>query len=132
MMTTNPQKQPFKGELVLTQAHSAHVMLVATTRGPSKTLDCTQCGACCFGLAVHLTPRETRLFQANKELKRLIKPQDHGFCMRRTVNESRCFALKGKPGCCTCKVYDDRPRVCREFEPGSEACLRARARFHIC
>lgn len=25
-----------------------------------------------------------------------------------------------------CAVYDDRPRVCRAFEPGSPACLEVR------
>jgi len=115
----------------MNRLHKSQVEPATTQRGESDTFDCTQCGACCFGLAVYLTPREARIFQANRKLKLLIKPQDQGFRMRRTVKESRCFALKGKPGRCTCKVYDDRPRVCREFEPGSDACLRARKQFRI-
>jgi len=116
----------------MSQSRLPQVKLHANARGSGHTFDCTECGACCYGLAVHLTPREAKFFLASRKLKRLIKSQDDGFCMRRTVNESRCFALKGKRGCCTCSVYDDRPRVCREFEPGSEACLRARAHFNIC
>lgn len=100
-------------------------------RSDSQALDCTKCGACCFGLAVYLTQREARIFQANRRLGLLIKPLDDKFCLRRTVKESRCFALNGKPGCCTCKVYDQRPQVCREFEPGSEACIRSRKAFGI-
>ena len=115
----------------MNQRLATHVALTATPLSQGNAFDCTKCGACCFGLAVHLTAREARIFQANRKLKLLIKPQDDGFCMRRTVNESRCFALKGNPGCCTCKVYNDRPRVCRQFEAGSEACLRSRQQFGI-
>ena len=115
----------------MNQLQATDRALAETPRGQGDNFDCTKCGACCFGLAVYLTRREARLYQANRKLKLLIKPQDQGFCMRRTVKESRCFALRGKPGCCTCKVYDDRPRVCREFEPGSGACIRSREQFHI-
>lgn len=115
----------------MNQLHDSQVELATAQRNESDSFDCAKCGACCFGLAVHLNKREAQLFQANRKLRLLIKPQDDGFCMRRTVKESRCFALKGEPGCCTCKVYDQRPRVCREFEPGSEACLRSRQSFGI-
>jgi hypothetical protein len=115
----------------MNRLHKSQVERATTQRSECVNLDCTKCGACCFGLAVYLTPREAKFFQANRKLKLLIKPQDESVCMRRTVKESRCFALQGKPGCCTCKVYDDRPRICKEFEPGSDACIRARKQFHI-
>ncbi|MGB0259558.1 MAG: hypothetical protein ACPGES_12975 [Coraliomargarita sp.] len=30
-----------------------------------------------------------------------------------------------------CKIYEDRPSVCRKFEPGSEQCIEARRRQGI-
>ena len=30
-----------------------------------------------------------------------------------------------------CTIYEDRPTACRNFEPGSAACLSARARFGL-
>lgn len=41
----------------------------------------------------------------------------------------RCAALTGKVGeKVACGIYEWRPSPCREFEAGSEACGRARAR----
>jgi hypothetical protein len=44
----------------------------------------------------------------------------------------RCVALIGEIGVATaCGVYADRPVVCRDCEPGDEACLMARRRFGL-
>ena len=41
--------------------------------------------------------------------------------------DSRCIALDGKIGeSVCCKVYNDRPNSCRNFEPGSDLCKEAR------
>lgn len=41
----------------------------------------------------------------------------------------RCAALTGAIGeRASCAIYEWRPSPCREFEAGSDACLRARAR----
>lgn len=39
----------------------------------------------------------------------------------------RCAALTGTIGVSvTCSIYEDRPRTCRVFEPGSEQCVNIR------
>jgi uncharacterized protein len=44
----------------------------------------------------------------------------------------RCCALGGKLGeAVSCGIYEWRPNPCRELEPGSDACLRARARHGL-
>jgi Fe-S-cluster containining protein len=44
----------------------------------------------------------------------------------------RCSALSGKVGEATsCRIYAIRPDVCRECEPGDEACRIARAAFRL-
>ncbi len=40
----------------------------------------------------------------------------------------RCVALRGvMGGAVRCSIYDRRPEICRQFEPGSGGCLEARA-----
>lgn len=44
----------------------------------------------------------------------------------------RCAALSGRIGeKIGCGIYEWRPSPCREFEEGSEACQRARARHRL-
>lgn len=44
----------------------------------------------------------------------------------------RCAALTGQVGeRVGCGIYEWRPSPCREFEEGSDACLRARARHGL-
>jgi Fe-S-cluster containining protein len=42
-----------------------------------------------------------------------------------------CTALNVKTGRHICRIYDNRPAVCREFLAGSKACLEARDRANI-
>ena len=53
--------------------------------------------------------------------------------MRGTDHASpRCAALTGKIGVkAACGIYEWRPSPCREFEAGSDACQRARARHRL-
>jgi Fe-S-cluster containining protein len=45
---------------------------------------------------------------------------------------NRCSALAGTVGASTCcNVYSVRPDVCRECEPGDDACNLARARHGL-
>ena len=47
-------------------------------------------------------------------------------CMK--SDDGRCGALLGEPGSrVACGIYDRRPSVCAEFQPGGEYCLEARA-----
>ena len=45
---------------------------------------------------------------------------------------ARCAALTGNLGRAVgCGIYEWRPSPCREFEEGSDACARARARHGL-
>lgn len=88
-------------------------------------LDCTLCGACCFG---------------RREFYIEILPQDAGRALRPEVlNTSpdgrrfmkmcggRCAQLTRASGpALVCAVYEDRPEACRAFRAGSFECGMAR------
>ncbi len=45
---------------------------------------------------------------------------------------SRCAALTGRVGeAVACGIYEWRPNPCRELEPGSQGCEKARARHGL-
>ena len=108
-----------------------------------ENYDCTTCGACCFGKrdyvqvfahdAERLGPARTAELVAppvgeipasvgrESEPKRFMK-MTHGHCIALST---------AKPGRFLCTVYEDRPVLCRALEPGSAACLEARARMKV-
>ena len=54
---------------------------------------------------------------------------DHG---RMLCHGNRCSALLGELGNrAQCSVYENRPLVCREFQPGSEDCIMVRRSFDL-
>lgn len=101
------------------------------------------CGACCFGKrdyvqvfahdAARLGPVRTAELVAPPvgeipasvgraaEPKRFMK-MTHGHCVALSTDV---------PGRFLCTVYEDRPVLCRALEPGSAACLEARARMKV-
>jgi hypothetical protein len=90
--------------------------------------DCFRCGACCHkGFdVVEVKPTE-RFARRHPDLievrsaERYVVPRPEG----------RCVALigNGSPaGPYLCRHYDERPRSCRDFELGGDACLVARQR----
>lgn len=93
---------------------------------------CTSCGACCVE-AGHVavrpsdpTPaantRPTRGLGLERQVAIDLGPR----CLKKGPG-GRCTALRGTVGeRVGCSIYDRRPAVCRQFEPGSEGCLEAR------
>src|SRR5690606_4724631 len=93
---------------------------------PLTQQDCFSCGACCHrGFdVVEVAPREMfakkhpELIQARSN-ERYVVPRPEG----------RCVALTGN-GCAEmpylCQHYEERPRSCRDFAVGGDACLIAR------
>ena len=64
--------------------------------------------------------------------KELVEPvDDHLVCMRGTgERHGRCLALEGEIGkSVSCRIYERRSSVCREFGHEADRCDRARA-FH--
>jgi hypothetical protein len=109
----------------------------------TETYDCTSCGACCYGKrdyvqvfaddAAKLGPARTAELVARPvgeipasvgrpaEPKRFMK-MTHGHCVALDTSLPNRFL---------CAVYEDRPVLCRALEPGSAACLEARARMKV-
>lgn len=87
---------------------------------------CKTCGACCHaGFDRVELRRNDPLKKRHPELVH----QDHfGVFIPRP--DGRCLALTGdgKSGHYRCRVYQDRPRSCAEFEIAGAACLSARRR----
>lgn len=49
-----------------------------------------------------------------------------------TSVDHRCIALRGAVGGdVTCRIYADRPKICRQVQAGDEMCRTARALFKL-
>jgi Fe-S-cluster containining protein len=102
-----------------------------SARKPITQATCVDCGACCFlGWDVLLSPGEVDYFDRRPRLKRLtvIHRLSNGMELRflKKGADDRCICLEGELGRVCCSIYQERPGLCREFEPGSEDCLEAR------
>lgn len=102
------------------------------------TPDCRTCGACCASperetpSIVDLEPqdlarmsrRTVRLHVVREHIQTAWKDQRAGpFAGHRVC---ACSALRGSiMSRVSCRIYEERPDVCREFEPGSKRCLDA-------
>jgi len=92
---------------------------------------CEQCGACCAAFRVSFYWAEATRGGLPDEL---VEPvHKHLACMAGTNQPApRCNALQGEVGKeVRCLVYAARPSPCREVQPGSEKCNKARARFGL-
>jgi Fe-S-cluster containining protein len=115
---------------------SAGVPLSPVSGAPdARGADCVACGRCC-----HHGPSTVHLLDTD-EARVLAAPGGEGVLRRLTVLDARppgwrfvkntgarCAALDvSTPGRYPCSIYDVRPDDCRIVEPGSPACLEARA-----
>lgn len=96
--------------------------------------DCVDCGRCCHHgpHTVHLLePDELRMGPAL--LQQFTELQAAPPHFRFIVNQGHvCGALDtSEKGKYPCKIYAHRPEDCRIVEPGSPACLEARALGHL-
>lgn len=94
---------------------------------------CTACGACCASFRVDFSVHELLSLggtvpdglcvEVNAQIARM-RGTDHA--------PARCAALTGTLGQQVgCAIYEWRSSPCREFEEGSDACGRARARHGL-
>lgn len=90
------------------------------------TFDCQTCGACCRGLGVDVSPiHDKGVPERMVKDDRLMGPQ-----MR--VKNGVCVAMCGQIGVKSrCSIYERRPQVCRDFEPGSSLCMWARKQANL-
>lgn len=107
--------------------------------------DCQSCGACCSYFSYNprgIPVEDGPLICEPKYVKQdpiivtweypdgQILHTHNDYFMRNTIladGWKRCVALEGTFGMeVSCSVYDKRPDTCRTFEPGSDACVKAR------
>lgn len=100
-------------------------------------LDCQSCGACCeHGGEVTVMIETDKRVPAymTRSVRRMMgyASYDHYDRRRMARADGVCIALRGQVGAeCACKIYDRRPAICHEFEPGSDACLHSRSQAGI-
>jgi len=95
--------------------------------------DCQHCGACCAAFRVDFSVHELQS-SGGAVPDGLAEPVNGSLCRMRGTDylPPRCAALTGQVGGQTaCAIYEWRPGPCREFEVGSVACERARARYAL-
>ena len=101
---------------------------------PADTLHpCLTCGACCASFRVDFSSWE-REDRGGSVPTGLALDLNDTLCRMRGTDHSppRCAALTGTVGVrAACGIYEWRPSPCREFEAGSDACARARARHGL-
>lgn len=101
-------------------------------------LDCQSCGICCIAdvpapvhveVEAHESERVNAALRAHR-LPLLFEGEqvDALHTYQNADGDHVCVALYGTINqVVACRIYDARPRICRDFEPGSPACLRVRA-----
>jgi hypothetical protein len=90
-------------------------------------VECNRCGACCREAyhSVSVSMRDPVVWKQPA----LVVRNGHRFSLLRAGD--RCAALQGDGTSYHCRIYDDRPRTCREFERGGRHCLVARRRVGL-
>lgn len=92
--------------------------------------NCVSCGRCC-----HHGPNTVHLLEADEERLGPEMLAEYTLLQSRPPNvrfvrnvAGRCAGLDvSHPGAFPCRIYARRPDDCRIVEPGSPACLEARA-----
>jgi len=74
-----------------------------------------------------LQPDDTVPLLMRDEVPRPDKPP---IPIMRVVN-GRCAAYDGKLGHGRCTIYDQRPKICKVFKPGSWACIDVRKQWNL-
>lgn len=98
-------------------------------------LDCQTCGACCqsppeLDQAIYVRVSQAELVHLqNKAPQHVValKKPSYGASGALKMCGGQCSALLGQVGeKVSCSIYEDRPSVCKQFEPESECCYLAR------
>ena len=94
--------------------------------------DCQKCGACCratppYSRLKYVTIYSDDLARMTVEQRNLHTVFEDGKYGIKIKDNLECSALNGNIGSCVeCKIYDNRPDICRNFEAGSMICRLAR------
>lgn len=99
----------------------------------ARSHPCLSCGACCAAWRVDFSRHELDGHGGRVPEGLAVEVTAETLRMRGTDHSPpRCAALVGRIGRqAHCGIYEWRPGPCRELEPGSEACQRARRRHGL-
>ncbi|MEN9779934.1 MAG: YkgJ family cysteine cluster protein [Burkholderiaceae bacterium] len=94
---------------------------------------CTGCGACCAAFRVDFAAQELQSLGGDVPDGLAVEVTGSTCRMRGTDHATpRCAALTGQIGQQVgCGIYEWRPNPCRELEPGSHGCEKARMRHGL-
>jgi Fe-S-cluster containining protein len=94
---------------------------------------CLTCGACCAAYRVDFAVYEIDEMGGTVPAGLAVEVRGNTWRMRGTDHVPiRCAALTGTVGQrASCGIYEWRPNPCRELEPGSWGCEKARARHGL-
>lgn len=94
----------------------------------TSSFDCQRCGACCAYSADW--PRFAMESEARiAQIPEAFRDDENG---RMRCDGNRCSALTGAVGRqVACAIYDARPDVCHDCQPGDDACREARAFYRL-
>lgn len=94
---------------------------------------CLACGACCAAFRVDFSVYELDEQGGHVPGGLAVEVNGNTARMRGTDHVPiRCAALVGTVGVAAhCGIYEWRPGPCRELEPGSHGCEKARARHGL-
>jgi Fe-S-cluster containining protein len=100
------------------------------TRVADSVHPCLACGACCAAYRVDFAVYEMNHMGGTVPDGLAVEVTGNTWRMRGTDHVPiRCAALTGKVGeRAACGIYEWRPNPCRELEPGSYGCEKARVR----
>jgi hypothetical protein len=88
-----------------------------------ESLDCLKCAACC-GPAYDVVEISVRDPVRKKRPEWVVNVDGRYQMKRRSDNHCQALRTDNK-----CKIYQQRPSCCRDFEIGSDNCLFARRRL---
>jgi len=93
----------------------------------TSTLTCRRCGKCCLSALVPAAEEDMERWRREQkreilravELSRAVWAGDVVISSETGEILSTCPFLKYEGKCYACTIYDDRPKTCRQFKPGS-------------
>ena len=111
---------------ILTDDLTARVHRNLITPADASVPDCISCGACCFALPC-VGVRADEKVSADDYWDVTVEGKNGEIVVDRFVKRNgetfACVALDGTIGeDVSCRIYEQRPQVCRGFEAGSDKC----------
>jgi Fe-S-cluster containining protein len=86
--------------------------------------ECLDCGACCHSI----NPQLVELLGGDLQSvpREFVEDDDSGSHMKMAQDPKHdCFVCTALGAGNKCRIYDQRPFLCRQFERGSDECLAA-------